>query len=559
MKSIYSMLLLLCLCVGTSAEPPVDYAILTGTVTDAVDGEPLIGVTLFIPELKSTTITDTEGHYTFDRLPRKTITLQVSYVGHQTLIKEVDLSTTSHLDFTMHESNAMINEVVVTGIAGSQLLRDSPTPVAILTLRDLQTTSSTNIIDAISRRPGLAQVTTGSGISKPVIRGLGYNRVVTVADGIRQEGQQWGDEHGIELDAQRVNSIEILKGPASLMYGSDAMAGVVIFHHRPALPTGQIRGSATTEYQTNNGLGAWSLNMGGNQKGMVWDLRYSEKMAHSYQNKSDGHVPGTQFSERALSGLGGVNRRWGYSHLLLSYYHLTPTMTEVDEEEDEGAGEVDFSPKSYKHGFPYQQIHHYKAVSDNSIYIGEGTLKLLVGYQNNRRQEFEEEETPDESGLDFLLHTLTYDARYSWQNDNGMKLNAGIGGMWQQSENQGEEYLIPDYVLADIGAFVTAGYKTRGWTLSGGLRMDRRHVHAFALENRFANISRNFNAMTGSVGGVKKLGEGMNLRLNVARGFRAPNLSELGSNGEHEGTFRYEIGNGNLKPEYSWQADAGWD
>ncbi len=559
MKFISSILLLLCLCLGAMAATPSDNVTLSGTVTDEVDGEPLIGVTLYIPELKSTTVTDVNGRYVFDRLPRKTVTLQVSYVGHQTIITEVNLVTTQQRDFSMRESNAMINEVVVTGVAGSQLLKDSPTPVAILTLRDLQTTSSTNIIDAIARRPGLAQLTTGSGISKPVIRGLGYNRVVTVADGIRQEGQQWGDEHGIELDAQRVNSIEILKGPASLMYGSDAMAGVVVFHHRPALPTGQVRGSATTEYQTNNGLAAWSLNMGGNHHGTVWDMRYSEKMAHTYKNKADGHVPGTQFGERAFSALAGLNRRWGYSHLLLSHYHLTPTMTEVEEEdgEDEGEEEAHFSTKSYKHGLPYQQIHHYKAVSDNSVYVGDGTLKLLVGYQNNRRQEYEE--APGVVGLDFMLHTLTYDVRYAWLNDNGLKLNGGVGGMWQRSLNKGEEYLIPAYVLCDVGAYATAGYKAGEWTLSGGMRMDHRHVHAFELPGRFSRLSRNFDALTGSLGAVRRLGENMTLKVNIARGFRAPNLSELGSNGEHEGTFRYEVGNGALHPEYSWQADAGWD
>ena len=554
------------------ADTPIPPSSLSGKVTDAVDNEPLIGVTLYIAELNQTTITDINGHYQFESLPQKTVTLQVSYVGHQTIIKEVNLSRTRQLDFVMKESNAMINEVVVTGITGGQLLKDSPTPVAIVAQRDLLNTSSTNIIDAIARRPGMAQVTTGSGISKPVIRGLGYNRIVTVVDGIRQEGQQWGDEHGIELDAQNVNSIEILKGPASLTYGSDAMAGVVIFHSRPALPSGQIRGSVSAEYQTNNGLWGYSLNMGGNKKGIVWDTRFSQKAAHAYKNKRDGYVLGTQFAERALSGMLGVNRRWGFSHLQLSYYHLIPTMTEgerdetgafvkpvlIDGEESEVTA-THHDLTTYHHGFPYQQIHHYKATLDNSVYIGSGTLKMLVGYQHNRRQEFEELETPDESGLDFMLHTLSYDMRYALQNANGLKVNAGIAGMYQRSLNKGEEVLIPAYALNDIGAYVTTGYKNNGWSMSGGLRADMRHVHSFALEDHFEQFSRTFRAVTGSVGVVRELGNNMHVKLNVARGFRAPNLSELGSNGEHEGTFRYEVGNADLRPEYSWQADLGWD
>ena len=573
MKKYFVILLFACMGLHAAAESVAAYAALNGKVTDANDGAPLIGVTIQIAELSQITVTDIEGKYAFHDLPKKNVTVQVSYVGHQTIIKNVDLNVTEHLDFVLHESNAMINEVVVSGIAGSTLLKESPTPVSIVSLRDLQTTSSTNIIDAIARKPGLAQITTGSGISKPVIRGLGYNRIVTVNDGIRQEGQQWGDEHGIEIDPQSVRSIEILKGPASLMYGSDAMAGVVIFHGNPIVPEGKIQGAANVEYQTNNGLIGYSVNMGGNQSGFVWNARYSGKHAHAYKNKYDGKVLGSQFRENAANAMLGINKRWGFSHLNVSYYHLTPSLAEGERDEATGAfimpvcinGEAkekvatEHDLNTYGHGFPYQQIHHYKAVLDNSIYIGEGTMKLLLGYQQNRRQEFEEVEAPDECGLDFLLHSVNYDARYAWQNETGWKMNTGVGGMYQRSINKGEEYLIPEYILFDIGAYATTGYNAGRWSLNGGLRYDHRHLHSFALEDRFDRFKRSFDALTGSVGAVYEIMENMRVRLNMARGFRAPNLSELGSNGEHEGTFRYEVGNSQLRPEYSWQADAGWD
>lgn len=147
-----------------------------------------------------------------------------------------------------------LNEVVVTGLTGSQKLKQSPAPISFVSARQLEMQPSTNIIDAIAHQPGVSQITTGSGISKPVIRGLGFNRVVVVNDGVRQEGQQWGDEHGIEIDPASVHSVEILKGPASLMYGSDAMAGVLIFHSAPTLAKGDMRANFSTGYQTNNGL-----------------------------------------------------------------------------------------------------------------------------------------------------------------------------------------------------------------------------------------------------------------------------------------------------------------
>lgn len=463
------------------------------------------------------------------------------------------------------ETSVKLSEVVVTGLTGSQKLKQSPSPVSIITSRQLEAQPSTNIIDVIARQPGISQVTTGGGISKPVIRGLGYNRVVVVNDGVRQEGQQWGDEHGVEVDPYSVHSVEVLKGPASLTYGSDAMAGVIIFHPTPAPPMGDMRVSAASGYQTNNGLFDFSLNFAGNKRGFVWNSRYSAKMAHSYRNVYDGYVFGSSFSERAFSQLLGYNHGSGYTRLTLGYYHLTPGL--VEGERDSVTGQLltpeGYDLKGYEKPVPYQQIYHYKAVLDNSWLLGEGDLKLLVGYQRNRRQEFESEEEPDECGLDFLLHTVNYDLHYLTAQMSGWKFSAGVNGMWQKSLNEGTEYLVPAYHLLDYGLFATASKEVGRLNLCGGLRFDRRHLSSEELTEdgaqRFLSFKRNFNALTGCVGLTFELDRDLSFKLNLSRGFRAPNISELGSNGVHEGTMRYEIGNKDLDPEHSWQVDLGVD
>jgi iron complex outermembrane receptor protein len=455
-----------------------------------------------------------------------------------------------------------LNEVIVTGVTGDTKLKHATAPVSIVTPQILKATASTNIIDAIAHQPGVSQLTTGGSISKPIIRGLGYNRVVVMSEGVRQEGQQWGDEHGVEVDGSSVGSVEILKGPASLMYGSDAMAGVVILHAQPTLAEGELKGNISTEYQTNNGLFNYSLQMAGNQKGVVWDARYSDKMAHAYKNKYDGYVPGSQFRERAGRLMLGLNKGWGHSRLTWTAYHLTPGI--VEGERDAETGELDhedgWTGHQYSKTLPFQQVKHYKVVWDNSLNLSSGYLKAIIGYQQNRRQEFEEE--MDEYELYFKLHTLTYDLRYVTNEFNGWKLSTGIGGMYQKSGNEGEEYLIPDYRLFDFGFYATAT-KNLGdnWTLNGGLRYDHRRLHGYELmedgDVRFTNFSRHFNGVTGSIGAVCNINEHFNLRLNLARGFRTPNMSELASNGVHEGSLRYEIGNQDLKAEYSMQADMG--
>lgn len=457
-----------------------------------------------------------------------------------------------------------LNELTVTGVTGDTKLKHSTAPVSIVTPQVLRATAASNIIDAIARQPGVSQLTTGSGISKPIIRGLGYNRVVVMSEGVRQEGQQWGDEHGVEVDAGSVNSVEILKGPASLMYGSDAMAGVVILHSQPTLAEGDLQARASTEYQTNNGLFAYTLSVAGNQKGFVWDARFSSKMAHAYKNKYDGYVPGSQFRERAGRLMLGVNKAWGHSRLTWTAYHLTPGIVEGERDPETGCLESSegFTAHGYGKSLPFQQVKHYKAVWDNSLNLPNGNLKLILGYQQNRRQEFEE--SADDYELFFKLHTLTYDLRYVTHEFDGWKLSTGIGGMYQKSGNKGEEFLIPEYRLFDFGIYTTAT-KTLGdrWTLNGGLRFDHRRLHGYELrdegELRFTDFSRHFNGLTGSIGAVCNINDHFNLRLNIARGFRTPNMNELASNGVHEGSIRYEIGSQQLKAEYSLQADLGLD
>ena len=456
-----------------------------------------------------------------------------------------------------------LNEVTVTGVTGDTKLKHATVPVSIIAPQLLRSKAATNIIDAISHQPGISQLTTGGSISKPIIRGLGYNRVVVMSEGVRQEGQQWGDEHGVEVDGSSINSVEILKGPASLMYGSDAMAGVVILHPQATLPEGEMKANVSTEYQTNNGLFAYNLSMAGNQKGFVWNARFSDKMAHAYKNKYDGYVPGSQFRERAGRLMLGVNKSWGHSRLTWTSYHLTPGI--VEGERDPETGELICNTdnvKTYSKALPFQEVKHYKLVWDNSLNLSTGYLKAIIGYQQNRRKEYEESE--DEYELFFKLHTLTYDLRYVTNQWNGWKLSTGIGGMYQKSGNEGEEYLIPDYRLFDFGIYATAT-KSLGdrWTLNGGVRYDHRRMHGDELiedgDLRFTDFSRHFNGLTGSIGAVCNINEHFNLRLNVARGFRTPNMSELASNGVHEGSIRYELGNQQLKAEYSLQADLGLD
>lgn len=559
---------------------------LSGKITDKKTGEALPGVNIYFPDLKTGTTTDIDGNYKISNLPQTRVSLQLSYISYRTVLATVDLSAVTAMNFEMEYAATELNEVVVTGLSKSTEQKRNPTPMSILPKMTLLQNSSTNIIDAIATQPGISQITTGSGISKPVIRGLGYNRVVVVKDGIRQEGQQWGDEHGIEIDEFSVNRVEILKGPASLTYGSDAMAGVINLLSAPSLPEGQIRGNLMLNYQTNNGLLGASGNMAGNNHGMVWDFRYSYKTAHAYKNRYDGPVYNSGFHENAISLMTGLVKSWGYTNLDLSIYNLTPGIIEgerdsttgrflrpvkIDDTTESQLPVSDNDLKSYSTHNPYQKIHHYKAVLNSSFVLGNSTLKTIVGFQQNQRQEYADILHPDQYGLYLMLNTVNVDIQYLLPEIKNYSVSLGISGMGQTSENKGVEFLIPDYKLIDAGGFVLVKKPLGNFDFSGGIRYDTRIEHVKDLyinalgekvagpepgsSQRFSAFNPTFSGISGSLGATWQISKAFFTKFNISRGYRSPNIAELGSNGVHEGTFRYELGNPDLKAENSLQFD----
>lgn len=560
-------------------------ATLSGIITDKNTGETIVGAVLYLPDLQTGTTSDIKGSYKLDNLPRTKVLLQISFVGYRTIIESVDLEKVSVKNFEMEYAATEMNEVVVTGLSKAAEQKRTPTPIAVVPKLALLQSTSTNIIDALATQPGISQVTTGTGISKPVIRGLGYNRVVVVNDGIRQEGQQWGDEHGIEIDEFSVNKVEILKGPASLAFGSDAMAGVVNMISAPTLQDGKIAGNISTNYQTNNGLIGYSADLAGDRKGLVWDMRYSNKLAHAYRNKFDGYVLNSGFRENAASGLIGLNKSWGYSHLILSTYNFTPGIVEGDRDSLTGSfvkpvvlNNVEGTEiasgkdlKSYTALTPYQKIHHYKVAMNSSFIIGKGNIKTTFGFQQNQRQEYADVVNPDQYGLYFLLNTVNYDVRYNLPERKNFNISFGTNGMQQVSVNKGVNFLVPEFNLFDIGVFSILKKSFGNFDLSGGLRYDTRSEHGKDLYvnsvgakiqlpedgsvHRFIDFKTTFTGISGSIGATWQISKILFTKLNISRGYRAPNIGELGSNGVHDGTVRYEIGDPDLKAETSLQFD----
>lgn len=545
---------------------------LTGKITDAQTGEPLSGASVYLAEARLGTTTDTAGKYLLRNVPSGHHTIEVSFSGFNTLVVHTDIYQSSAKDFAVAPSVKEQQGVTVTGVAHATSIRNAPISVTVMRKQEMLQTPATNIVDLIARQPGVSQISTGPAVSKPVIRGLGFNRVVVVNDGVRQEGQQWGEEHGVEIDELSVTRAEVLKGPASLMYGSDALAGVVNFITNVPVPEGTIKGNVYTNYQSNNSLFGLNGSVAGNLNGFNWNVYGTSRSAKDYQNPNDGKVLNSRFKEMNFGGYVGLNRSWGFSHLIVSAFNQDLGLVEGTRDSATGqflayaesplervASKEDYESRTPL--VPYQNVRHYKVISDNNFNVGKSRVKLNLGFQDNLRKEFGKVESPNEAGLYFDLKTLNYNLQWTLPQTKDWQTTLGVSGMRQTNRNKGEETIIPEYNLFDIGGFVFTQRFFEKTTLTGGLRFDNRSIDGKRLieggATKFAPFSRNFSNASGSAGISFRPSDIITLKANLAKGFRAPALSELASNGAHEGTYRYEIGQQNLRSEKSFQADAG--
>ena len=569
---------------------------LHGTVTDKKDGNPVVGATISIPDLKIGVAADSSGKFSINGLPRGVYLLQISAVGYGTYSQRVDFNKTSVLDVQLQLSTMESNEIVVTGVSKATLLKRAPIPIVAVTKTYIdQHSASGNVIDEVANLPGVSAVTTGPNISKPFIHGLGYNRVVTLEDGIRQEGQQWGDEHGIEVDQNSIDRIEIIKGPASLSYGSDAIGGVVNLITPPPVPDGKILGYASGIYGTNNGLISGTMRLQGNKNGLVWGTQLSQKIAKDYQDQHDGRVWATNFDEKDARAMVGVNKSWGYSYLNASLFDdqqaipdgsrdsLTRKFTKQITDSDTYRPIV---PKSElnSYGIPvlHQHVQLYRVYDNSSFAIGKGNLMVNLGWQYSHRREFTHPQDASTPGLNLELHTYTYDFKYNFTIGNDVETTIGVNGMYQNNAlGYSTDFPIPAYHQFDIGPFFVLKKSFGKLDVSGGARVDSRSFSGRAayidtarayyptlytgsnpegatnVVQQFSALSKNFSGFSGSAGATYNFSNAFLLKANIARGFRAPSIAELSANGPDPGSQIYHVGNSDFKPEFSVQEDIG--
>ncbi len=547
MKNILCLLAVFLLYTAASAQNS-----LIGKITTKEKNEP-VSATVYIPQLEKGTVADFDGNYKINNIPDGSYNVVFSSLGYATISKKINFSNNQSVteNLQMDESAVEMEEVIVS-TPFHKLQSENVMKVERVSTEDLNSSGAVTLADGIKNIAGVDLITTGTGIGKPVIRGLSSNRVLTYTQGVRLENQQFGDEHGLGINEAGVESVEVIKGPASLLYGSDALGGVLYLNPEKFAIAHETHGDLSSTYFSNS-LGT-STNLGIKTSGekLKFLARGSYSSFSDYKTGAGYRLTNSRFNEKDLkTGIQYLGTKFK-STLRYNYNRSNIGIAE----------EIGTQTRSKDLELPFQEIDNHILSLDNTVFFNNSSLDIKAGYLFNDRREFEDD--PALAALRLKLNTFNYDVKYNLPELGKFETIIGLQGMFQNNKNEGEEILIPNANTTDVGLLATSHYHLEKVDLQAGIRFDSRKIESEAARNPSDNdfipaLSKTFTSFTAALGGKMDLFENFSTRLNLASGFRAPNLAELTSNGIHEGTNRYEKGNADLTNEQNFQADLSFE
>ncbi len=524
---------------------------ITGSVLQDSSNLVIPHVQVSIAELSYLTFTDDKGNFRFENLPDGKYLVMLKAIGYKTKIISLSTDTTSlNKIIFLKPSYIEVPEVVIYGTTNSDLNKTANS-ITQLNQNDMRSSGALNLSDAISKLPGVSQLSTGAGITKPVIRGLFGNRIQTVLYGLRFDNQQWQDEHGLGLSDVGVDRVEIIKGAASLLYGSEAMGGVINIIEEKNAPVGKIQGDISTRAFSNTYGITGDVGIKGSTHKMNWRLRAGSDSHSDYTDGNGRRILNSRFGGYyAKASMGFTRSKWisqnNYMFTQSNFGFLMDTIQLKD-------------PPDARTSRGFERPHHTVNLnvvsSQNTFFMERSKLKVNVGFQNNNRQE---QEGGNKISLDMILNS--YIGNIVWcRSFNKLDLSVGSQGYYQTNKNIGSRTIIPDATQVENSVYSYVKYNLKKIVFEGGVRYDLRHIETFATGNINTDplspgasvkpFVKNYTAMNGSAGLSWFNEKNLNFKTNVSSGYRAGNLAELSSNGLHEGTVRYEIGDSNLKIE----------
>ncbi len=524
----------------------------SGFVVDEVSKNPIQGAELLIPEELFLVKTDAAGQFALCDVKSRSLTFQVVKEGYKTYVSTVNFNEKDTVIFILLSNSTLSFSEILVSANRAKKENETPTIVESYSITKLRELGAFSISDGLAKMPGISQLNTGPGISKPVIRGLFGNRIQTVMMGQRFDNQQWQDEHGLGLSDVGVDHVEVIKGAASLLYGSEAMGGVInVVEEKPA-PMNSIVGDVSTRYFSNTYGNATDLGIKGANAKFNWRLRGGIETHADYSDGNQKRILNSRFGGYyAKASMGFRKQHWlsqnDYMFSLNNFgFLMDSSLLQLTLDGRQS--------RSFK--MPHHSVYLNAFSSQNTFYLRATELKWIAGAQVNDRQE---QEGGSKISLDMILTSLSSNLLWTKQLTQNFSLKMGSQQLVQRNKNVGSRTIVPDAWLIEGSLFSYAEYRRKWFTVETGIRYTLKNIQTFTTGS-INNLSSNpgtdilpfnnlYNAVTGALGISMFDSKNWVFKTNLSSGFRPGNLAELSSNGLHEGSVRYEIGNTYLKTE----------
>ncbi len=532
---------------------------LQGTIKDMETDKTIEGVHVFVPELQKGTITNTDGTFELNNLPEGSFKVQFSHIGYKNIIRNVTIAsdTVNEIRIVL-ESTVIQSEAVVISAGNYSTQHDNAIKVEMLQTREMEGLSTPSLSGKLTRIPGVSMISKGTGVTKPVIRGLSNSNILVLNNGVKLENFQFSENHPFMVDEFGTDRVEVIKGPASLLYGSDAVGGIInIIREKPATDN-TLEGDFTQKYHSNTNGYVTNLGVKGTHDDYFWGIRGGLKNHADYISGANDIVPNTQFQNRSVHAFTGLNKPIGSFKLYYDYYtkDLGMSIPGLDTLVN-GQGRTN--------DMWYQDLGNHMILSKNRFYLDPFKIETDVSFQSNHRQLI----TMDQTAVDMQLNTMSYEVKvhYDFAGYSGAIL--GLQGVNKQNENfDAPNRVLPDHEVNDVGIFGLLQYNfTRKLKTQAGFRWDHRNIfipeqprsgHSHeeggdSHEDHLNPFDKNYSDFSASVGATYRLSESALFRGNLASGYRTPNIAELTQEGLHGN--RYEEGNRNLESQTNYEAD----
>ncbi|MCG8579775.1 MAG: TonB-dependent receptor [Bacteroidales bacterium] len=599
-------MLLVCMSViHVSLHSQVGYQ-LSGTVKTE-DNSPLTGAVIYLYPIEKGSITDASGKFSLSHLPAGQYRIEVSFIGYKTFTDTISIKGDQTFNIQLEVSSLSLQEVVVKDNYAEQRKREESLNIEVVNDDYLKMNMGGSLMNSLERLPGVSTIDIGSGQSKPVIRGLGFNRVVVVENNIKHEAQQWGADHGLEIDQFAVENIEVIKGPASLMYGSDAIGGIINIKNNKIPTPNTLRGNVDIIGKSNNSLIGSSLSLTGRKSWLHASLRATVLSYGDYRVPADSVVifPDS-YSYKVNLHNKQMRNTAGYEHnyhgtigIVKDHFQSRIMASQINSKGGFFANAHGLEPRqvdSELHDqssrdilLPYYQVSHFKIANKTKWRKDQLEIQFDGGFQRNFRQEWSQysshgymppvfpDTLPFSSELEREFKKDYYSANLNvkYTVNDQLTLTTGLNTEYHINDIDGRGFIIPAYKRSNIGAFLLLKYALSDESaLQAGVRYDYGHISidqykdwylspviegndtTYHYLERASETERDFSNFSWSAGYNYNPSNWI-FKVNAGKSFRMPTAQELAANGINYHYFRYEVGDADLSPEVSWQLDAG--